>query len=105
MYREYLLNVLQSPYVSEKTSVATDKFNTVVFRTVKSAKKIDIKIAVQNLFSVKVQNVRTLVVKGKIKRSKKHFGRRSDWKKAYVSLKEGERIDLISETKLNKVHK
>ncbi|AKC60363.1 50S ribosomal protein L23 [Blochmannia endosymbiont of Camponotus (Colobopsis) obliquus] len=95
MYKEFLLKVLQSPHISEKSSVATDRCNTIVFRVAKNANKLDIKIAVQRLFGVKVLNVRTLIMKGKTKRYKKFIGRRSDWKKAYVSLKKGEKLDII----------
>nr|7ZQ5_t Chain t, 50S ribosomal protein L23 [Escherichia coli] len=85
---ERLLKVLRAPHVSEKASTAMEKSNTIVLKVAKDATKAEIKAAVQKLFEVEVEVVNTLVVKGKVKR-------RSDWKKAYVTLKEGQNLDFV----------
>ncbi|MGL4858284.1 MAG: 50S ribosomal protein L23 [Enterobacteriaceae bacterium] len=90
---ERLLKVLHAPHVSEKASMAMEKSNTIVLKVAKDATKVEIKAAVQKLFEVEVNEVRTLIVKGKTKRHGQRVGRRSDWKKAYVTLKEGQNLD------------
>ena len=90
---ERLLKVLRAPHVSEKASAAMEKTNTIVLKVAKDATKAEIKAAVQKLFEVEVVN--TLVVKGKVKRHGQRIGRRSDWKKAYVTLKEGQNLDFV----------
>lgn len=92
---ERLLKVLRAAHVSEKASTAMEKHNTIVLKVAKDATKIEIKAAVHKLFEVTVDNVRTLVVKGKTKRHRQRVGRRSAWKKAYVTLKEGQNLDFI----------
>ncbi|CAJ0993562.1 50S ribosomal protein L23 [Pantoea sp. Nvir] len=96
---ERLLKLLRGPHVSEKASTAIEKNNTIVLKVAKDAIKTEIFAAVEELFEVKVLHVNTLVVKGKVKRHGKHIGRRSDWKKAYVTLKDGQNLDFISGTK------
>ncbi len=91
---ERLLKVLLAPHVSEKATLAAETNNTVVLKVVKDANKEEIKAAVEKLFEVEVDSVRTLNVKGKTKRSGSSFGKRKDWKKAYVVLKEGQNIDF-----------
>lgn len=95
MNEERLLKVLLAPHVSEKSTMATEANNTVVFKVVKDANKAEIKAAVEKLFEVEVNNVRTVNCKGKTKRHGQSFGKRSDWKKAYVVLKEGQDIDFV----------
>ena len=92
---ERLLKVLRAPHVSEKASTAMEKSNTIVLKVAKDATKAEIKAAVQKLFEVEVEVVNTLVVKGKVKRHGQRIGRRSDWKKAYVTLKEGQNLDFV----------
>ncbi|MBO9491025.1 50S ribosomal protein L23 [Endozoicomonas sp. G2_1] len=92
---ERLLKVLLAPNISEKATVAAEANNTVVFKVATTATKAEIKAAVEKLFEVKVEGVRTLNVKGKAKRTGARFGRRSDWKKAYVTLAEGSDIDFV----------
>lgn len=91
---ERLLKVLRAPHISEKATMAAENGNTIVFKVAKEATKREIKAAVQKLFEVEVKSVNTLVVKGKTKRQGMRQGRRSDWKKAYVVLKEGQDIDF-----------
>ena len=88
---ERLLKVLRAPHVSEKASTAMEKSNTIVLKVAKDATKAEIKAAVQKLFEVEVEVVNTLVVK----RHGQRIGRRSDWKKAYVTLKEGQNLDFV----------
>lgn len=91
---ERLLKVLRAPHISEKASMLTEKTNTLVLKVAKEATKAEVKAAVEKLFEVEVADVRTLIVKGKVKRHGQRVGRRSDWKKAYVTLKEGQNLDL-----------
>jgi large subunit ribosomal protein L23 len=93
--QERLLQVLLAPHVSEKGSKLAEKHNQVVFRVIKGASKPEIKQAVETLFKVRVTQVRTLNQKGKTKRFGQMEGRRSDWKKAYVTLAEGQEIDFV----------
>jgi large subunit ribosomal protein L23 len=91
---ERLLKVVLAPHVSEKATLAAENNNTVVFKVLKDANKEEIKSAVEKLFEVEVNSVRTVNVKGKTKRHGQSFGKRKDWKKAYVVLKEGQEIDF-----------
>lgn len=92
--QERLLKVLRAPHISEKATMASENANTIVFKVAKNATKREIKAAVQSMFDVEVKSVNTLVVKGKAKRRGMRQGRRSDWKKAYVVLVEGQDIDF-----------
>ncbi|MYM65174.1 50S ribosomal protein L23 [Pseudomaricurvus sp. HS19] len=94
MSQERLYKVLLGPVISEKAAMAGDAANQVVFKVLRNAAKQEVKAAVEKLFNVKVESVRTLVVKGKTKRTKHGMGQRSDWKKAYVRLAEGQEIDF-----------
>jgi large subunit ribosomal protein L23 len=89
-----MMNVLLSPVVSEKSTRCAEKSHQVVFRVATAASKEDVRKAVESLFEVKVLSVQVANVKGKQKRFGSTFGRRSDWKKAYVKLAEGQDIDF-----------
>ena len=91
--QERIMSVLLAPPVSEKASFAADR-GEFVFKGAITATKLEIKKAVELMFDVKVENVSTLVMKGKTKRTGQISGRRSDWKKAYVTLEEGQDIDF-----------
>lgn len=91
---ERLLKVLSAPHISEKSTRSAELNNTVVFKVATNATKAEIKAAVEKLFEVEVTGVSTLVVKGKTKRHGQRVGRRSDWKKAYVTLADGAEIDF-----------
>lgn len=93
--QERLLKVLKAPLVSEKATNNAEKNNTIVFKVVVDANKVEIANAVEQLFEVKVDSVRTVLVKGKTKRHGAKTGRRSDWKKAYVTLQEGQELDFV----------
>lgn len=87
--------VLREPLLTEKGTILKESNNQVLFRVASDANKIEIKRAVEEIFKVKVDNVRTMTCKGKKKRMGRYEGRRSDWKKAIVTLKEGEKLDFI----------
>ena len=89
-----LMNILRAPVISEKSSAAQQDKNTLVFKVLKDATKDEIKAAVETLFNVKVEAVRTLNFQGKVRRTARGFGKRSDWKKAYVTLPEGTQLDI-----------
>ena len=95
MNEERLLKILLAPHVSEKSNRLTDRYNQVAFKVTRDATKPEIRDAVELLFKVKVKGVTVLNVKGKRKRFGALAGRRSDWKKAYVSLEAGHEIDFL----------
>lgn len=90
-----IYSVIKKPHVTEKTSLTSDSTNTVTIVVDRDANKIEIKQAVEALFKVKVSDVRTVNVAGKVKRFGRNIGKRSNWKKAYVSLQEGQSIDFF----------
>ena len=94
MNAEKLLMVLREPHTSEKSTVMADKFKQFTFKVLKTATKLEIKLAVEQLFNVKVRSVSVLNVKGKTKRFKQTSGKRNDWKKAFVSLQPDYDIDF-----------
>ncbi len=96
MNNEKIYTVLVAPHVSEKSAMNAQNNNQYVFKVQKTANKLDIKKSVEALFEVKVSKVQTSIVKGKQKRFGKFMGKRSDWKKAYVTLAEGSTIDMMS---------
>ena len=92
MNKQNLYRIIESPHVTEKTSALSINNNQVVFIVNKSATKNQIKKAVEELFSVSVTSVSTSISKGKTKRNKFGVYRRSNFKKAFVSLKQGDEI-------------
>jgi large subunit ribosomal protein L23 len=95
MTTERHYDTILSPVITEK-STRTSEYNQVTFRVPLTATKPDIKAAVEALFEVKVEKVNTLRVKGKVKIFRGRPGRRSDWKKAIVTLVEGQSIDVTT---------
>ncbi|AJQ97588.1 50S ribosomal protein L23 [Gynuella sunshinyii] len=95
MNEERMLKILKGPHISEKATVVADGNGQYVFRVVKDATKPEIKEAVEKLFEVSVVSVRTLNQKGKVKRTARGVGKRSDIKKAYVRLADGQEIDFL----------
>ena len=89
-------DVLLRPLVTEKAVRGETELNTYAFEVGCQANKHQIKKAVEDFFGVQVVSVRTLTQRGKMKRFGRHYGRRSDWKKAYVRLAEGHSIDLYA---------
>jgi large subunit ribosomal protein L23 len=96
MNQERVFKVLVGPHISEKASVLADGSSQFVFKVAVDATKLEIKKAVESLFSVKVDEVRTVNVQGKTKRTARGLGKRNDWKKAYVSLQAGQDLDFTS---------
>ncbi len=95
MKQERLLKILLSPHVTSKAYEAADQASHVVFKVATDAKKPEIKEAVETLFEVKIDSVKTVNVKGKARRFGRIEGRTKDWKKAYVKLAEGHDINFI----------
>jgi large subunit ribosomal protein L23 len=87
--------VLVHPLLTEKMMVLQDERNQYGFVVAKAANKLEIKSAVEKQFNVTVEDVRTMNVIGKLKRQGKFVGRRSSWKKAVITLKQGDRIELV----------
>jgi len=89
-----LSNIIKAPVISEKSTNATEQSNRFVFKVANEATKLQVKKSVELMFNVEVEKVQILNVKGKTKRFGRLMGKRSDWKKAYVRLKEGHDIDF-----------
>jgi len=87
-----LTDVIRRPLITEKTSILREDGRTLVFHVAPVANKIEIKHAIEQLLGAKVDSVRTSLVHGKVKRQGRYAGRRPDWKKAYVTLREGEKM-------------
>ena len=87
-----LTDVIRRPLITEKTTVMRENTQTLVFEVARDANKIDIARAVESLLGSKVESVRTSLAHGKVKRQGRYMGRRSDWKKAYVKLRDGEKL-------------
>ena len=88
-------SVLRKPLITEKSNLMKEELNQIAFEVDRRANKIEIKEAVKKLFNVHVVKVRTFTMLGKRKRMGRTEGRTSSWKKAIVTLKEGERIDFF----------
>jgi len=87
-----LTDVIRRPLITEKTTILREDGRTVVFEVARDANKIQIRQAVEKLLGAKVSEVRTANAQGKVKRQGRFVGRRSDWKKAYVKLRAGEKL-------------
>ncbi len=85
-------DVIRRPIITEKSTVLREDGRTLVFQVARNANKIDIRRAVEKLLGAKVADVRTAMNHGKLKRQGRFAGRRPDWKKAYVRLREGEKL-------------
>ncbi|MCP5245252.1 MAG: 50S ribosomal protein L23 [Burkholderiales bacterium] len=99
---ERLMQVILAPYISEKGTFLGEMHNQTIFRVVKNATKTEIKAAVELLWKdqkIVVEKVQTINVKGKRKRFGRFLGRRSNWKKAIVSIKEGQELSFTNLSK------
>lgn len=94
MNQERIMKVLLAPVISEKSTRIGDRDRQYVFKVMANASKPEIRNAVEVLFKVKVAGVRVANMRGKVKRSGRTFGCRPNWKKAYVSLQEGHKIEF-----------
>jgi large subunit ribosomal protein L23 len=90
-------SLIRKVLITEKGTVIRERDNQYIFEVARDSNKIEIKRAIETVFSVKVDQVRTMQVRGKMKRQGAHAGRRSDWKKAVVTLQSGEKIDLFEQ--------
>ena len=86
------LDVIRGPLITEKTTLLKEDGRTLCFEVAMAATKSEIRRAVEQLFSVKVASVRTVSMRGKLKRYGRFEGNRPDWKKAFVTLREGEKM-------------
>ena len=93
--RDQMYDIVRAPVVTEKSTMGSEH-NQVTFRVPLTANKREVKAAVEGLFKVKVTAVNTIRVKGKLKRFRGELGRRSDYKKAIVTLAEGQKIDVTT---------
>jgi large subunit ribosomal protein L23 len=89
--------VLKLPVITEKSTHVKENLRTLTFKVARDANKQEIRDAVEKIFKVKVESVRTANFHGKIRRQGRFSGRRPDWKKAYVTLKQGEKMVEFSE--------
>ena len=87
--------IIKRPVISEKATLLSEKHNKYVFEVATDANKIQIKNAVEELFKVSVTKVRTMRVRGKNKRVRFHMGRTPEWKKAIITLGQGDQIELF----------
>jgi len=92
---ERLFTVLREPHISEKVSILGDLVNQYAFKVSTDATKAEIREAVETLFKVDVKKVTTANVKGKVKRSARGETRKKNWKKAYITVAEGQEIDFM----------
>jgi large subunit ribosomal protein L23 len=90
-----LMTILVGPHVSEKASIVAEKNNQICFKVRRDSTKKEIAQAVELMFEVTVEKVQVSNVRGKVKRFGQTFGKRADWKKAYVTLAEGQDIDFL----------
>jgi large subunit ribosomal protein L23 len=87
-----LTDVIRRPLITEKTTIQREDGRTIVFEVAAGATKIEVRQAIEKLLGPKVESVRTTLQHGKVKRQGRFSGRRSDWKKAYVRLREGQKL-------------
>ena len=96
MNQERVFQILLGPHMSEKAAIVAEDSNQYVFKVALDATKSEIKTSVEQLFKVKVDDVRTLRVKGKTKRNRFGWTTKPSWKKAYVRLEQGQEIDFAA---------
>jgi len=88
-------DIIIRPLITEKTSIQKEDHNQITFEVDRRANRVEIRRAIEKIFNVRVANVRTMQVKGKVKQRGRIVGKRRDWKKAIVNLMPGERIDFF----------
>ncbi len=87
-----LTDIIRRPLITEKTSIQREDGRTIVFEVARDANKVQIRTAIEKLLGAKVDSIRTSIAPGKIKRQGRYSGQRPDWKKAYVTLREGQKM-------------
>jgi large subunit ribosomal protein L23 len=95
MNQERMFTVLREPHISEKVSVLGDVANQYAFKVSVDASKNEIREAIETIFKVTVRNVSTVNVKGKVKRTARGLSRKKNWKKAYVTVEQGQELDYM----------
>ena len=90
-----VFDIIKKPLVTEKTNLQKEELGQVTFEIDRRANRVEAKEAIEKIFNVKVDSVRTINVKGKVKQRGRIIGKRRDWKKAIVKLMPGERIDFF----------
>jgi len=88
-------DIIKRPLITEKTNIQKEDYNQITFEVDRRANRVEIKRAIEKLFSVRVSTIRTIQVKGKRKQRGRVIGKRKDWKKAIATLMPGERIDFF----------
>lgn len=88
-------DIIIRPLLTEKTNIQKDAFNQVTFEVNRHANRVQIRKAIENIFNVGVESVQTMHIRGKLKRRGRILGKRKDWKKAIVKLRQGDRIDFF----------
>jgi large subunit ribosomal protein L23 len=97
IHNSQTLDVIVAPQITEKATFIADKYNQVAFKVRKNATKNQIKQAIELMFKVEVTAVNLMNMNGKTKRRGNNYGKRADWKKAYVSLKPGQEINFAGD--------
>ena len=87
-----LTDVIRRPLITEKTTIQREDGRTIVFEVAADANKVEVRQAIEHLLGTKVASIRTAIAHGKVKRQGRYSGRRPDWKKAYVRLRDGEKL-------------
>jgi len=95
MNQERIFTVLREPHISEKISVLGDLANQYAFKVSVDATKAEIREAIETIFKVSVKNVSTVNVKGKTKKTARGMSRKKNWKKAYVTVAQGQELDYM----------
>lgn len=88
-------DIIKRPLITEKTNIQKEDYNQITFEVDRRANRVEIKRAIEKLFNVRVNTIRTIQVKGKRKQRGRVIGKRKDWKKAIATLMPGERIDFF----------
>ena len=90
-------SLIRKVLITEKSTILRETRNQYFFEVARDANKIEIKLAIETIFSVKVGDVRTMQLRGKVKRQGRWVGKRNDWKKAIVTLKPDQKIELFEQ--------
>ncbi|MDQ1237390.1 MAG: 50S ribosomal protein L23 [Wigglesworthia glossinidia] len=93
--QERILKILSASYSSEKSSILSEKYNTITFKVLKNAKKSEIKNSIKKIFNIQPKSVKTLTMKGKKKKYKNFSGKRKSWKKAYIVFEKNQNIKIM----------
>jgi large subunit ribosomal protein L23 len=88
-------DIIKRPVITEKTNIQKENYNQLTFEVDRRANRIEIQRAIEKIFSVRVRSVKTMQVKGKVKRRGRIVGKKKDWKKAVVKLMPGEHVDFF----------